>query len=228
MTRTGPSPCSWRTPTAPKGWALDRKGRLIATTALTISVLHPTKEVLAKYADAGRNHLVVDKKGGIYFTLPSDKPSALDDIAPGGQGDESWRSAGAHGHFQPSPDEKTLYSADSGGEYLVALDVQADGKLANKRNFGKYQDLPTPESHADGIAVDSQGRVYVGIATGVQVFKPKGRTRLGVIPTSQRPQNLAFAGPDKKTLYLTGGSAMFSVKMIAEGYKGQGEVGTRK
>lgn len=200
------------------GLALDSKGRLIATTADSIVVLHPAKEVLAKMPSRP-NDLVVDKKDGIYFTLPSDKPSAVYYIAKGGQPVKVGEAASAHG-IQLSPDEKTLYSADSSGEYLIAFDVQTDGKLTNKRNFGKYEGLPTKESHADGIAVDSQGRVYVGIATGVQVFSPKGEA-LGVIPTSQRPQNLAFAGPDKKTLYLTGGSAMFSVKMIAQGYAGR-------
>ena len=200
------------------GLALDSKGRLIATTADSITVLHPTKEVLAKMPSRP-NDLVVDKKDGIYFTLPSDKPSAVYYIPKGGQATKVGEAASAHG-IQLSPDEKTLYSADSSGEYLIAFDVQPDGKLTNKRNFGKYQGLPTTESHADGIAVDSQGRVYVGIATGVQVFDPKGEA-LGVIPTSQRPQNLAFAGPDKKTLYLTGGSAMFSVKMLAQGYSGR-------
>jgi gluconolactonase len=202
------------------GLALDSKGRLIATTALTIEVLHPpaAKTVLAKMSTRP-NDLVVDKKDGVYFTLPSDKPSAVYYIPAGGQATKVGEAPGAHG-IQLSPDEKTLYSADSGGEYLIAFDVQPDGKLTNKRNFGKYQGLPTPESHADGIAVDSQGRVYVGIATGVQVFSPKGDA-LGVIPTSQRPQNLAFAGPDKKTLYLTGGSAMFKVQMLAQGYLGR-------
>ena len=200
------------------GLALDSKGRLIATTADSIVVLHPAKEVLAKMPSRP-NDLVIDKKDGIYFTLPSDKPSAVYYISKGGQPMKVGEAASAHG-IQLSPDEKTLYSADSSGEYLIAFDVQPDGKLTNKRNFGKYQGLPTKESHADGIAVDSQGRVYVGIATGVQVFSPKGDA-LGVIPTSQRPQNLAFAGPDKKTLYLTGGSAMFSVKMLADGYKGR-------
>ena len=200
------------------GLALDSKGRLIATTALTISVLHPTREVLAKMPTRP-NDLVVDKKGGIYFTLPSDKPSALYYIPAGGQATKVGEAPGAHG-VQLSPDEKTLYSADSGGEYLVALDVQPDGKLTNRRNFGKYQGLKTTESHADGIAIDSEGRVYVGIETGVQVFSPKGDA-LGLIPTSQRPQNLAFAGPDKKTLYLTGRSALFSVQMLAQGYAGR-------
>ena len=200
------------------GLALDSKGRLIATTADSIVVLHPAKEVLAKMPSRP-NDLVIDKKDGIYFTLPSDKPSAVYYIPKGGQPMKVGEAASAHG-IQLSPDEKTLYSADSSGEYLIAFDVQPDGTLTNKRNFGKYQGLAKPASHADGIAVDSQGRVYVGIEHGVQVFSPKGDA-LGVIPTSQRPQNLAFAGPDKKTLYLTGGSAMFKVQMLAQGYAGR-------
>lgn len=202
------------------GLALDSKGRLIATTALTIDVLHPpaAKATLAKMSTRP-NDLVVDKKDGIYFTLPSDKPSAVYYIPPGGEATKVGEAPGAHG-IQLSPDEKTLYSADSGGEYLIAFDVQPDGKLTNRRNFGKYQGLQSPASHADGIAIDSQGRVYVGIEPGVQVFSPKGEA-LGLIPTSQRPQNLAFAGPDKKTLYLTGRSALFAVQMLAQGYSGR-------
>ena len=202
------------------GLALDSKGRLIATTALTIEVLHPpaAKAVLGKFSTRP-NDLVVDKKDGVYFTLPSDKPSAVYYIPAGGQAAKVAEAPGAHG-IQLSPDEKTLYSADSGGEHLIAFDVQPDGKLTNRRNFGKYMGLKSPESHADGIAVDSQGRVYVGIEPGVQVFSPKGDS-LGLIPTSQRPQNLAFAGPDKKTLYLTGRSALFSVQMLSQGYSGR-------
>lgn len=202
------------------GLALDSKGRLIATTALTIAVLHPpaARATLAKMSTRP-NDLVVDKKDGIYFTLPSDKPSAVYYIPAGGQAIKIGEAPGAHG-IQLSPDEKTLYSADSGGEYLIAFDVQPDGKLTNRRNFGKYMGLKVPASHADGIAVDSQGRVYVGIEPGVQVFSPKGDS-LGLIPTSQRPQNLAFAGPDKKTLYLAGRSALFSVQMLAQGYSGR-------
>ena len=201
------------------GLALDSKGRLIATTADSIEVLHPTRQVLAKMPSRP-NDLVVAKNGGIFFTLPSDKPSAVYYLAPGGgQPMKMGEAASAHG-IQLSPDEKTLYSADSSGEYLIAFDVQADGKLTNHRNFGKYQGLPTKESHADGIAVDSEGRVYVGIATGVQVFSAKGEA-LGLIPTSQRPQNLAFAGPNKKTLYVATPTALFSVETIAKGYAGR-------
>jgi gluconolactonase len=202
------------------GLALDSRGRLIAATALTIEVLHPepSKAVLAKMPTRP-NDLVIDEKDGVYFTLPSNKPPVVYYIPAGGEPMIVGEAPGPHG-VQLSPDEKTLYSADSGGLYLIAFDVQPDGKLTNRRNFGKYEGIKGTESHADGIAVDSEGRVYVGTEPGVQIFSKTGQY-LGTIPTSQRPQNLAFAGPDKKTLYLTGRSALFTVQMLSQGYLGR-------
>ena len=46
-------------------------------------------------------------------------------------------------------------------------------------------------------------------------------TFLGTIPVSRTIQNLAFAGPDKKTLYLMGSGALYRIQMLAEGYKGR-------
>ena len=121
------------------GLALDSKGRLIAATAVTIEVLYPkgSAEVLAKMPTRP-NDLVVDKKDGIYFTLPSNKPPAVYYIPAGGQPTIVGEAESPHG-VQLSPDEKTLYIRDSNGEYLIAFDVQPDGKLTNKRNFGKYR-----------------------------------------------------------------------------------------
>ncbi len=201
------------------GLALDSKGRVIATTADSIEVLHPTRSVIAKMPSRP-NDLVVDKKDGIWFTLPSDKPSAVYDIAPGGQPVKMGEAASAHG-IQLSPDEKTLYSGDSSGDHLDVFDIGADGKLTNKRKFGPYEGLNgAKESHADGIAVDSEGRIYVGIQPGVQVFSKDGKS-LGLIPTSQRPQNLGFGGPNKQTLWVATPSCLFSVQMIAKGYAGR-------
>ena len=202
------------------GLALDSKGRLIATTADSIAVLSPTKSVIAKMPSRP-NDLVIDKKDRIWFTMPSDKPSKVYMVpASGGQPTPMGEAASAHG-IVLSPDEKVLYSADSSGEYLIAFDITADGKLTNKRNFGKYDGLNgAKESHADGVAVDSEGRVYVGIAPGVAVFDKSGKS-LGVIPTSQRPQNLAFGGPNKQTLYIATPSCLFSLKTLAKGYTGR-------
>jgi gluconolactonase len=104
------------------------------------------------------------------------------------------------------------------------LDVQPNGTLGPKRNFAKYEgvqrDAQGIASGADGLAVDTEGRVYAATTIGVQVFSPRGQ-HLGTIPQSRAPQNLAFAGPDKKTLYIVGRNAAWKVQMLSTGYKGR-------
>ena len=136
--------------------------------------------------------------------------------------------------IQLSPDEKTLYVNDSRGEFLLAYDVQPDGSVTNRRNFAKYDQINTVSrqgdtgpgkpyavtSCADGLAVDNDARVYNAGCNGIQVYSPQGR-HLGTIPTARVAQNLAFAGPDKKTLYLVGQGAAWKIEMDAQGYKGR-------
>jgi gluconolactonase len=208
------------------GLAIDSKGRLIAVQALTVDILYP-KSAAATIGgpfETRPNDLVVDKRDNIYFTLPSATPRGIYYIAAnGGKPTFLAEVASPHG-IQLSPDEKTLYTADINNEYLVSFDVQSDGKIGNRRDFGRYANVNKVErgfdSEADGVAVDSEGRVYVGTTPGVQVFNSRGQN-LGVIPTSQRGQNLAFGGPDKKTLYICGRTGLFKIQMLAQGYKGR-------
>jgi gluconolactonase len=44
---------------------------------------------------------------------------------------------------------------------------------------------------------------------------------MGTIPVSRNPQNLAFAGSDKKTLYITARGAIMKVQLLTEGFKGR-------
>jgi gluconolactonase len=55
---------------------------------------------------------------------------------------------------------------------------------------------------------------------GIQVYTPQGK-HLGTIPTSRQVQILAFAGPDKKTLYLVGRSAAWRIETLTQGYMGR-------
>ncbi len=207
------------------GLGFDSKGRLISVQARSVGVVYPkgSEALLAGPYEVRPNDLVVSSKDGIYFTLPGNKPPAVFYIAPGGKAVFAGEAPSPHG-IQLSPDEKTLYVADSNGEYLVAFDVESDGRLTNRHNFGRFEGVTKTDngfdSHADGIAVDSGSRVYVGTTQGVQVFSPQGQ-HLGLIPVSQRPQNLAFAGPDKKTLYIAGQGAMYRLQMLAQGHKGR-------
>ena len=44
---------------------------------------------------------------------------------------------------------------------------------------------------------------------------------LGVIALPKRPQNLAFAGPDKKTLYVVGSGSAWRFPVLTAGYAGR-------
>jgi hypothetical protein len=66
---------------------------------------------------------------------------------------------------------------------------------------------------------DSGGRRHPA-AERNKVFSAAGQ-HLGTIPLSRAPQNLAFAGADKKTLYIVGRGVAFKVRLLTEGFKGR-------
>lgn len=222
------------------GLGFDSKRRMIAAQDKGIGVLLPkgSEAVLTDNFDGKPflrpNDVVVDKKGGVYFTdfiftppgkpyvpAPGSLPPAVYYLPPEGKTikvDEYRRPNG----IILSPDEKTLY-VNSDDAYMFAYDVQADGRLGSRRNFGRYAGIPADQTpRGDGLAVDSEGRIYAVTTGGVQVFSPKGQ-HLGNIVFSRVPQNLAFGGPDKKTLYVVGRGVVFTVPMIASGYTGRGK-----
>jgi gluconolactonase len=139
------------------------------------------------------NDLLADGTGGAYFTVgclyyagPKGVTVVADNIRTNG--------------IAFSPDDKILYVTNGGA--LVAFDVEGPGMLTNRRDFAAL----SPGSVGDGTAVDSEGRLYVSSNPGVQVFDKTGKY-LGVIPTPRDVISTAFAGPDKKTLFIVGSGA---------------------
>jgi gluconolactonase len=210
--------------------AFDAKGRLysVQTTpgSTRVGIIYPkgSEATLTEGFEGRPNDLTLAKNGGIYFTVPGGNNALVYYIAPNGT-----RSVAVEGVENPngitlSRDEKTLYINNTRGEYILAFDVQPNGTLTNKRNFGKYEGVTKNDtgvtSGADGLAIDNEGRVYAATAAGVQVFSPQGQ-HLGTIPVSRPPQNLAFAGPDKKTLYIVGRGAAYKVQMLTPGFTGR-------
>ena len=126
--------------------------------------------------------------------------------------------------IQLSPDERVLYVADTAGEHVLAFDIGPSGQVGPRRNFARLagfrQTENGPSSGADGLAVDAQGRLYVASTAGIQVFSPQGEA-LGVIALPKAPQNLAFAGPGKRTPYVVGRGAAYRIAALAAGYGGR-------
>jgi gluconolactonase len=96
-----------------------------------------------------------------------------------------------------SPDGKVLYVTDD--KKIWAFAVAADGRTSNQHLFATLSE--TAGFGGDGLAVDNDGRLYVTADAGVYVFDGLGKG-LGVIPVPRRAITLAFAGPDKHTLYV--------------------------
>jgi gluconolactonase len=223
------------------GLTYDQKGRLIATQPATreIAVLTPARTVLASAFEGqpllAPNDVIADRKGGVYFSDPGPNPMPgvtlprapmVLYLRPDGKVVKIAEGIARPNGVMLSPDEKTLYVADTLGEAVFAFDVQPDGGVSNRRVFTKLAGVTKTDtgvrSGADGLAVDDMGRLYVATQVGVQVFSPQGAA-LGTIPigVTGGPQNLAFAGSDKKTLYVVGRGAMWKIAMQSQGPKGR-------
>jgi gluconolactonase len=226
------------------GLALDSKGRIFgAQYSRKVSLLYPQDqaETLTDSFEGKKyirpNDLVVDKKGGIYFTdcyqvrekkQEGDLPQAVYYITPQKKVIRVADDIGRPNGITLSPDERTLYVNDWDGPYLLTYDVQSDGTLKNRKNFGKY-DLKQETDHglvsgADGLCIDGQSHLYAATPAGVQVFNSKGE-HLGNIeaPYEMPPQNCGFAGPDKHYLYVVGRGVVYRMRTISTGYKGRGK-----
>ncbi len=179
------------------------------------------------------NDLIPDRNGGIYFTDPAPRPAA--NVAPKEPGNVHYirptgevllidRQITRPNGITLSIDQKTLYVGDTEGEYVYAFDIAADGSAGNKRPFVKLRDLEQGtfglRSRADGMAIDSAGRLYVGAGSGVQVIDASGR-HLGAIRVPSAVRNVAFAGSDRHTLYMTTFDTLYRVKLLSSGPSGR-------
>ena len=207
------------------GLALDPKGRLVLCEHgdRRISVLSAGggKMTLADRWEGKRfnspNDLAIRKNGEIFFTDPiyglpkreNDPTREIDfcgvyRLQTDGTVTLQSRVVSRPNGIAFSPDEKTLYVANSDGRDPIwrAFPVQADGNLG----------MPTPffdaskQEHirrggGDGLKVGVDGNVFATGPGGVLVISPGGKL-LGRIVTGERIANVGW-GNDGSVLYLT-------------------------
>jgi sugar lactone lactonase YvrE len=139
---------------------------------------------------------------------PRDKPNAaLYVLEHGALRDSGLRATVSNG-LAFSPDNATLYHADttshriSAYEYDLASGSIGSGKLlrqfSSERNAG-YGGRP------DGAAVDSEGNYWCAMYEGARLLKlsPAGDILREILLPLRCPTMPAFGGPDLRTLYIT-------------------------
>jgi len=189
------------------------------------------------------NDLCVDGNGRIWFTDPRygnrDNMEMADEAVYRIDPDGSVTRVVSQPDVQKpngiavAPDGKTLYVVDSddrpgGNRKIWAFDVSSKGALSNRRLTYDFRQ----GRGGDGVRVDMKGNLWVaaGIRTprppgevtdvpqGVYVISPKGKL-LGRVPIAEDyVTNLAFGGPDRKTLYVTAGTSVYQIPVAVSGY----------
>jgi len=109
-----------------------------------------------------------------------------------------------------SPDEKLLYVNDTVQTLIRVFDVAADGALSNGRIFATGIRSSLEPGVPDGMKCDQRGNVWVTAPGGVWVYAPSGDL-LGKLRVPELVANLAWGGPDFRTLFLTATHSVYRV-----------------
>ncbi|WP_406700377.1 SMP-30/gluconolactonase/LRE family protein [Singulisphaera sp. Ch08] len=119
-----------------------------------------------------------------------------------------------------SPDEKTLYVANSDPEQAIwmAYDVQQDGTLGQGKVF--FDATPFAKNKAlkglpDGLKVDQKGNIFATAPGGVFIFSPDG-SHLGTLATGEANGNCAW-GDDGSTLYVNADMYLARIRLTTKG-----------
>jgi gluconolactonase len=225
----------------PNGESVDRQGRLVVADHGNRRVIRFEQDgsitVLADRFDGKRlnapNDLVVRKNGDIYFT----DPTALERSYPADAKDKPQLELNFNGVYRIakngkislvikdlpfpnglafSPDEKKLYVANSRPEkYWMVYDVQPDGTVTNGKKFFDATNV-AGDDVPDGMKVDTAGNVYATGPAGLMIFSPEGEF-IGSIQFPELPSNCAWGDKDGRTLYVTGRTSLYRVRLKVKG-----------
>jgi gluconolactonase len=180
----------------------------------------PETKALATVYDAcdgrrliGPNDLVFDRQGGMWF---SDHGCSTPEGRKFGAVYYA-RTDGGHISRQRdhlispngiglSPDEKTVYVADTQLARLWAFDVESPGVLAPPAGFAPGRLVKTLSEFCflDSLAVEAGGKVCVAtiINGGITAFDPDGTSEHHAFP-DLICTNICFGGPDMTTAWIT-------------------------
>lgn len=114
-----------------------------------------------------------------------------------------------------SPDGRTLYHVDTVGGLIFACDVGQDGRLSGRRVLAT---IPNDQGFPDGVTVDAEGCIWVGLymGGGVRRYSPGGELLQGIRFPVGAVTKIAFGGPELKTVFATTASKHLDTRQRAD------------
>ncbi|MEC7397951.1 MAG: SMP-30/gluconolactonase/LRE family protein [Pseudomonadota bacterium] len=166
---------------------------------------------------SGPNDIVFDRKGNMWFTdLGKARARDLDRGAiywakpDGSEIREVIQPFTTPNGIGLSPDEKTLYVAETEGGRLFAYDIVSNGEVEllpypKSLNGGRYITSDTGMRRFDSLAVEDCGNVCVAtlFTGGITVASPDGGTAEFIETGDGYTTNICFGGENLQKAYIT-------------------------
>jgi gluconolactonase len=145
------------------------------------------------FTDLGKSHERSWDKGGVYYAQPdgsSVRRMIWPLLTPNGIG--------------LSPDESTVYVAESTSGRLWAFDLDGPGQLRPAARGHGGRCIANTLGHFDSLGVDSAGNVVVAaIGDGLCVVAPDGSDISYIPMPDTMTTNVCFGGSDLRTAFVT-------------------------
>lgn len=164
----------------------------------------------------GPNDIVFDRDGGFWFTdlgktrsRDWDRSSLYYATIDGKHIEEAAFPLITANGVGLSPDERTVYAAETHSGRLWGFDIERPGKLAKREwpspHGGWCVGNTTGFRNFDSLAVDADGNVCVATLMdgGVTVIAPEGGRVEHISMPDPYVTNICFGGPDLRTALLT-------------------------
>ncbi len=166
------------------------------------------------FTDLGKSRARIKEKGGLYYAKP--EGSLIKEAAFG--------SASGLNGVGLSPDEKTVYAAETETARLWAFDIVGAGEVApgTPGSMGRFVAGMSELSYFDSLAVQANGDVCVAtiLKGGITTISPSGAASHAACPDIL-VTNICFGGADMRDAYITlsGTGKLIKARWPAPGLK---------